>query len=141
MAEENKDKDIFYVGVKSPDDFRKDLLEGTKSIIHLLQRYERFKKVRIEKIEEILKLREIVSELNLLNKKLKSSLPQTKLRNLPKINVPDYGDEKIPRHDKKSAKETLNKMKVEQVARSKSELEKLEDELDFIEGKLGGLDR
>ena len=136
MVEEKKDEDVFYVGVKSPDDFRKDLLEGTKSVIHLLQRYERFKKVRIEKIEETLKLREVISELMLLNKKLKASLPQTKLRNLPKINLPEFEE---PR--KVKAKDTLQKMKVEQAVRSRSDLEKLEEELNFIEGKLGNINK
>ncbi len=51
---------IFYVGIKNPIDVRKNLLESSKYIIKNLQRHERFKAIRGEKIGQIMKLKEIM---------------------------------------------------------------------------------
>jgi len=122
------DDTIFYVGVPGPEDFRKDILESTKDVIHLLQEHEKLKRIRIDKVEESTKLRKIIKELILLNNKLKGQLPKTKLRNLPKMEISESRME----HPKREQRQNQTK----QAQKSKDDLEKLEDELSFIEGKL-----
>lgn len=123
MADE---KEQFYVSISSSTDFRKDLLETTKSLIHLLQKYERYKNLRVEKIAEIYRLKEQVKELQTLNNKLKSELPQNRLRGLPAI----------PPRSEMPASDAPRMIKKDMPETSKNELRKLQDELNFIEGKL-----
>ncbi len=107
---------IFYVGIKNPIDVRKNLLESSKYIIKNLQRHERFKAIRGEKIGQIMKLKEIMYDVGKLNARLKAELPKTELR----------------------AKETAKEYKTSIPGKVKkaSEIEMLEKELDFIESKL-----
>ena len=108
-------ENIFYVGVKDPIELRKSLLESSRDIIKSLQKHESFKEIREEKTEQIIKLKNVMSDIEKLNKRLKAELPKIELR----------------------AKEEISK-KYKKIKPSKniSEIEKLEKELDFIESKL-----
>ncbi|MBW3014979.1 hypothetical protein KY330_01000 [Candidatus Woesearchaeota archaeon] len=140
-AKKETKKEIFYVGVKDPIEIRRTLLESSKEMVHAMQRYERFKEVRKEKIDEVQNLKEIISEIKKLANKLKQLLPETELR--IKANK-----EKVNMLKKKSANKQKTEIKKAQVIekplvmpkpRATSELEKLEAELANIENKLGKL--
>ena len=72
--------DIFYVHLSEPIEIRKSILEGSKQLVQLLQRYEKIKTMRVQKTEQISKLKKIFQEITVLMNKLKQELPKTKLR-------------------------------------------------------------
>jgi len=76
MAKLIKEEDVFFVGIKDPIEVRRNLLESTRDIVQTLQRFERFKQVREEKQQEVVRLREQVREISKLVNKLKSLLPK-----------------------------------------------------------------
>lgn len=117
-------KELFFVGVLEPVQVRRQVLGCSKDVISILKRFERFKELRIEKIENTLKLKKLFEEINFLNNKLKQHLPKTKLRALgkepqiiPQILVPQRMV----------------------VPRDTSTLDKLEQELMELEQKLDRL--
>ena len=64
MAKESKD--MFFVEVRNPNEVRRNILESMKGIIESLQRFEKFKVMRKDKIDKINGLRKTVKELNKL---------------------------------------------------------------------------
>ncbi|MBW2992124.1 hypothetical protein KY345_02810, partial [Candidatus Woesearchaeota archaeon] len=81
MAREKEEKpDVLYVGVQNPIEIRRTILEATKDVVEILQKYERFRAVREEKIKTVNSLREQVKEITKLVAKLKSELPKVDVR-------------------------------------------------------------
>lgn len=113
-------ENIFHVGIKDPIELRKNLLESSRDIIKSLQKHERFKAIRERKIEQIIKLKNVMSDIEKLNKRLKAELPKIELRAKEKEEIP-------------------KKYKKIKPSGNISEVEKLEKELDFIESKLNEL--
>jgi len=70
----------YFVQIKDPADIRRSILGSSKQIIHILQRYERMKDLRVQKLEKISKLRAQNKEINLLVAKLQKEFPAAKLR-------------------------------------------------------------
>ena len=128
MEEENKD--IFFVEVEGPEEFRRNILESLKDIIESLQRFEKFKETRKDKINHINKLREIVKGTNELVSDLKMSLPETKIRAM-KVSKPTEKKETVI--GKKKIESGVTKVK------PMTELQKLESELNEIDSKLESL--
>ncbi len=122
-----KKEEEYFVGISEPIEIRRGILESAKKMIHMLQKYERFKTMRHRKIEHINKLNETIKEINLLISKLKAELPkpQKTIRTIRKTDEDD-GTEEMP-VKKKSAK-------------PKSELERLEAELGKVEEQLTHLE-
>lgn len=130
MPKEEGKEEPFYVGVRDTDEVRRTLLESTRDVVQHLQRAEKFKAVRKEKLEEIEKLKKLIKEIAKDVNKLKIVLPKTKLRAThKKVHVP-----KKPTFEevKKEVKPQPEKKQ-----RPATELEKLEAELSEIEGRLG----
>lgn len=127
MAKEEKVKS-FYVGLKDPTDLRRNLLECSKMVVRSLQKYERFRDLRRQKIENTLKLKSIIKEIKKYNNDLMSMLPETKVKEKKKEKT------KIPK-GKKEIEEEISKAEIKKM----SELEKLEAELSSIESKLDTL--
>ena len=50
-------EDVLFVRMKEPKDFRKNILEGVKELIHSLQRFENMKNLRKKTVEKELELR------------------------------------------------------------------------------------
>ena len=73
-------ENIFFVGIKEPEEARRDILESLKDIVENLQRFEKFKETRKDKIEHISKLGKIIKDINKHFSSLKSSFPEAKLR-------------------------------------------------------------
>ena len=109
----------FFVQIRDPLDMRKSILGSSKQIIQILQRYERIKNLRVNKLEKISNLKGLNKEINLMIAKLKKEFPETGFR----INT---GQE--------DQKPSVKKSKI-----SGDELYQLETELKQIESKLGSL--
>ena len=126
MAEEKEG--IYFVGLEEPDEMRRYLLESARDAVDILKKFERLKSVRSEKIREIEKLKSDMREISKLVAKLRSELPKTKLR------------VKLRAHEKVVEKKVVKK-KENTVTKKKemTELDKLESELNAIEGKLKSL--
>src|SRR3989344_1876985 len=111
--------EVFYVGINSPTEVRRDVLENTKVIIIALKTFENFKEARVEKTRHVENLKVLMSELDMLFNKLKRVLPQTRVREKP------------------SAIQIVKKdVEVRLTTKKMSEIEKLESELSNIEEKL-----
>lgn len=79
----------YFVQIKDPLDIRRDILGSSRQIIHILQRYERIKDLRIKKVEKIGELKSVTKDIHLLVSKLKTVLPAYKVRlDLERENQP-----------------------------------------------------
>ena len=114
----------FFVAVDNPVAMRRELLGTSKDIIVSLQRYERFKEIRIQKIEHTVKLKEIVSETHNLLKKLKMAMPEMEIRTRTNKETTTSSKIILPK------KEAQNYM---------SNIQKLDSQLSDIENKLSKL--
>ncbi len=115
-------KDIFFVGIKDPVLFRKEILESSKESIKLLQEYEKLKTIREEKTKNVLKLNGLMKEIEKLVIQLKNVLPKVEMRIKNDDAGAEYALPKIKEHKK-----------------TVSEVDKLERELGMIESKLNSL--
>ncbi|MBT7903372.1 hypothetical protein HN587_05910 [Candidatus Woesearchaeota archaeon] len=70
----------FFVQIPDGTEVRRILLEDSKQIIQILQRYEQFKAHRIHKQELISKLRDINQSIQVLLQKLEEEMPKTNMR-------------------------------------------------------------
>ena len=112
-------EDPYFVQIRDPVDIRRSILGSSKQIIHILQRYERIKELRVKKLEKITKLKALNKEINLIFAKLKKEFPKAEFR-------------------VKLGKEET-KVKTGGAKIAGDELLKLESELKMIEQKLGML--
>lgn len=127
---------MYFVQVREPPEVRKHILETLRQIFEMLQRMEKLKQLRHEKLENIHKLRSLFKDTNKLLGSLKLKLPQTNLR----VSTPKEAP--VHRHhakSRKAAKAKLPKEKVVAAKREPSEAEKLEAQLNAIENKLKSL--
>lgn len=127
MVNQEKEK-IFYVEIKEPIELRRNLLEYSKMVVKSLQKYERFKDLRKQKIEYTLNLKRIIKEIKKLKNELVSKLPETTIKVEKK-------KKKIFPKGKKEIEDEISKREIKKM----SELEKLEAELGSIEAKLNTL--
>ena len=100
----------YFAQIKDPIEIRRSILGCSRELIGVLQRYERIKELRVQKIEKVAKLRALNKEINLGIAKLKKVFPAVEMR----VKV----GEEAPRRG------------------GRNELKKLEDELKMIEDKI-----
>lgn len=131
---------VFHVKVNEPIIIRRTLLEASKSLVEILHAYERFKELRIQKIEAIVDLRHTVREIEKLLKGLERELPETKMRAAnptprPRVEVVHTGNkDTVPA--RRPEETTITQSQQNAIT---NELEKLEKELSYIESKLDNL--
>jgi hypothetical protein len=118
----------FFVGLHNSLDVRRNILESSRDMIHTLQSYQKISEVREEKFRRVQQFKTVMEELKLLTNKLNKALPKVQIKEV-----------------ETRAKETFEKKqrapKVEVSSKSSiSDLEKLEEELSKIEGRLSRLD-
>ena len=138
MAEE--EKDIFYVNIENPTEIQRSVLECTKAVLANLKKYEAFRGIRAQKAELMIEYKNVMSEIKLLNARLKKVMPKTGLRAI--ADETPVEEKKPAQEPKKVAAKKI--VKVEKplpspVRQPKSNLEKLESELDEIEKRLKSL--
>ncbi len=131
---ETESKDIFFVEVKEPEEVRKNILESLKEIVESLQRFEKFKETRKDKIYHINKFKNIVKDTNKLVFDLKKSFPETTIRTVREMSK---STQKKKTNGKKKYAGVIKKEVQER--KPMTELQKLESELSEIEGKLESL--
>jgi hypothetical protein len=117
----------FYVGVGNKSEIRRDLLECSKSVVGLLKNYDKLNSVRQEKIEQILNLKNIMSEIKQLSIVLKDKFPSqaSSVKIAPKKRVVVKEKIIVP----KTVVKTVYK-------KPDNEIKKLEEELSEIEERL-----
>jgi len=123
-SQKKKDEgDLLFVKLENPSNLRRKLLESSKEVIESLRKYESLKSIRDEKAESVSRLRTDIGGIISLMAKLK--------RSLPKVDVKIEKDEEFaPKKE-----EIIPKFK----PKERTELEKLESELQDIEGKLNSI--
>ena len=127
MAETKNSTQTFYVGLKEPRELRRQLLESSKGLIQLLQKYEHFKSASAEKEAQTERLKKILTDISMLVNRLKAALP----KGIPSLGrIP--GQVKTPKTRGKAANTT-------DVPKDRKEISKLEEELREIESKLDKL--
>ena len=125
MKEHNAE--LLFVEIREPDEVRRHILETLKEVLELLQKFESFKHLRHKKMERIDKLKILMRDANKLMGVLKSKLPQTSLKGMiPKQHA--------PKQKKAEAKKKETTEKVPK--KERTELDKLQSELNAIESKL-----
>ena len=135
MAKKEKKPEVFFVGIRDPIEIRRSILESSREMLQLLQRFEKFKVVREEKHAMVEDLKSDIKNLQKLIGSLKGGLPKTELRVKLKREHKEVVKAKTKKATKKVQKAEMPKMSKKQM----SELEKLESELGAIESKLSGL--
>ena len=113
-----KKEESFFVGIEDSAEVRREVLEASRRVVEIMQRYERFKTTRKKKMDEIEKLKNVLFDIDKLNTKLKSVLPKTSIR------IPHRIEKKVI-------------MPVEEG----KHLESLDNDLREIEDKLSALER
>ena len=73
-------KEKFFVGVHSPIEVRKALLESSRDSIQLLQRYQRLKELREEKLKHVEQLKKVLKRIQVLSTRLNNLLPKSGIR-------------------------------------------------------------
>ncbi|MFO8016946.1 MAG: hypothetical protein R6U32_07645 [Candidatus Woesearchaeota archaeon] len=137
-------EEILYKKIDDPVNFRRQLLEASKQMIHALQRYEKLKKTRTKKAEQINKLKSIVRELNDLVSKLKKDFPdvtfKSKKGESKKEGKKGQGKKGQGKKGGKSGKakgeEEKEETGAEKKPRESKEMHDLENQLKDIEKKL-----
>ncbi len=125
---ETKAEDSLFVVLSEPVILRRHLLQCSKEFLIILKKIETIKTIRLEKLEcmEILKV--LIKDLKTLMLKLKKSLPLESISSSSDLVKHSLAKNKVSNN---------NSNAVEKL--SKTEIEKLNDELYLIETKLGGL--
>lgn len=110
-----------FVGIRNLTDIRKELLVASKDMLRIMRHHGDFRRLRTEKLENVVKLYRVMTEIASLNRKMKNMLP--------KISLEDDGS---------IVAETDSKVAVIRKP-TKSKLDILEDELAAIEERLSVL--
>lgn len=82
----NKDENLF-IGITENADIRKNLLEGSKSVVHSLQRFTNLQMIRREKLAAVEHLEGLTHEINYLINQLKKGLPAAKAKAKKKVRI------------------------------------------------------
>ncbi len=122
MGTESKGE-VLYVGVHSPNEVRRGILESMKEVVKSLKSYDQISTKRVAKVSKIVRLQKMVLEIDSLFSKLKRELPRTRART---------GKEgKVSAGFSKTLKSTLKD--------PKEHLEEISAEVEEIEERLGRL--
>jgi len=126
-----QEDELFFIRIDDPVEFRKSLLVGVRDVLHSLQKYEDFKRIRTAKVEQIIELRRVTKEINVLLNRLKQDLPMVA-----------HAKKEVQKHRSRKAKLAAAKGKPVSVvaggkkAKAPGEVKELEAQLKDIEGKL-----
>ncbi|MBN2421333.1 hypothetical protein JXB27_03585 [Candidatus Woesearchaeota archaeon] len=110
-----KEKEEYFIKIENPRETRKEVLEGTRDILRILQGYEKFKEIRKQRTH-------LIEHFKKTAESIKAEIQEIK-RMLPKANVVT----------KRSA------IAKEELPKAPREVKKIEEELADIEAKLNVL--
>ena len=132
-----KEEVPLYVGIENPQEFRRSLLEASKSVIRALQRYEGISGIRERKFREMERYKQLANELAGLLRQLKNELPNYNLKSLPRSAA--IGFEARPAAELGGTGVMAEERIKTQHTKKLTEVERLEQELGQIEEKLRSL--
>jgi hypothetical protein len=78
----------FYLEIEDSVELRRQMLETSKGLIGILQRYEDMKAIDSQKVDEIEHFKSTLKEIGSDITRLKSMMPKVKLSELPKKETP-----------------------------------------------------
>ena len=104
-------EELFFINVPEPKDVRRNLLEASQQILEGMKSYEKYKKLKAEKLRKIEQLKTTTVQIRELAGKLRGCLPTVK---------------GIPEKAKASPLAHVTQIELEQL---NSEIKKLEEEL------------
>ncbi|HLP79037.1 MAG TPA: hypothetical protein VK158_00210 [Acidobacteriota bacterium] len=125
----------FYVGVLTPQQIQRSVLEGSKGLLTVLARYERLKQVRENKMRQLEKFHLQMTAIRTITGKLTRAMPKYDLE----VQAPFLAEPQPVVIDTPVQKEPEKKIEKKVVLAPQTELEKLEAELAAIEGKLSSM--
>jgi len=114
----------FFVNVPDPAPIKVALLECRKAILESMKIFRKFREIRKEKNEEKTKLRKQLREISSILNKMRAIMPH--------VNLPT--EEIVPKESMKEEKQVSA-----QRAPKRTEIERIESELEDIERKLSTL--
>ena len=120
-ARKGKKAATLYIGIEDAANFRRMLLEASKSLVQFLKGHELIVQTRAEKLQHIARLRNTLDDISHLVAKAKELMP-----NVEKESIEE--EEKIKLKQPKPSKE-------EEIS-AEAESERLDRELQTIESKL-----
>lgn len=127
-----KEPDLLFVEIKEPSATRRDVLMATKDILDCLKKYEEYRAIKAQKEQVVLQLKGVVDEIGSLNRRLRNKMPKAPIT--------------LPSRDTSAAWEKEGKVEKSysgpspRVARPRSKLDALQEELEKIEQRLGALE-
>jgi hypothetical protein len=129
------DQGLLFVEIREPSATRRDVLMSTKDVLDALKRYEEYKAVKAEKQKALEQLKKTVDDLLVLNRKLRSRMPKAP------VKIPELTLRARPQsRDAREREERIITGPAPSVARPKSKLDILQEELEKIESRLGALE-
>ncbi len=129
-----QDENLLFVALREPSSIRRDVLVSTKDVLDVLRRYEEYRAISAEKQRALEELRQVVGSLQSLNKRLRSKMPKVAMKN----GVSDRAVVSSSAVWEEEGK--LSKGPSPEMARPKSKLDILQEELEKIELRLGALE-
>ena len=76
----NSSGEVLYVGVGSPNEVRRGILESMKEVVKSLKSYDGIRAKRVDKVARVVRLQKMVLEIDFLFSKLKRELPRARAR-------------------------------------------------------------
>ena len=107
-------EELFFVNIPDPIAVRKNLLESSQQVLEGMKSYEKYKRIKAEKLKKIDQLKATTVQIKELAAKLRACLPTVK-------GLPEKINEEKMSHVTQIELEQLN-----------SEIKKLEDELKLV---------
>lgn len=130
-------EDPYFIGLDNPIELRKNILEPTREVIQFLQSYEEFKKLKEEKTNSIIRLKDDLRLIKASVNRLRKLLPKSKIK-VEKEQKKAKEIQKKELVEKSSFEPIVSKVKTISPKHT-SELNTLEKELGEIESQLGNL--
>lgn len=121
-----KEENPLFIGIANKNELQRGILECSRGILEALKEHEKFKSVREEKIGLVNQFKDEAKEIAKLISVLKKYLPRVKEAKAEKV-------------DAKKIKEEKSKMVKAEESGGRTEIERLESELNDIESKLNRL--
>jgi hypothetical protein len=125
------EQDLLFVELKEPSATRRDVLMSTKDVLDILKHYEEYRMVSQEKQRTLEELKRVVDSLQALNRRLRSKMPK------PPISTPSVRE--LVAREREEKDESISGPRPA-MARPKSKLDILQEELEKIESRLGALE-
>lgn len=119
---------LLFVEVKEPSGTRRDVLMATKDVLDALKRYEQYRDIQVEKHNTVVAFNREMGHVLSLNRKLRGFMPKAP------VKMPSDVDSVREEEEK----EVLTGLAP--LARPKSKLDDLQEELEKIESRLAALE-